>query len=375
MTEQLQDILEAQGKITFAQYMEKALYHPEYGYYSAGKVKIGFRGDYFTSVSLGADFGELLATQLLECWQNLGSPASFQIVEMGGGLGQLAVDILNYLQRIEPKFYQTISYYLVEISPQLQQQQQEYINTKLVETIPIKWCCSWAELPSIVGCLISNELVDAFPVHQVVVKEGKLQEVYVTYSQGQFTETIDDISTPKLEEYFQLVGIDITSYPDDYRTEVNLQAFDWLLQVSHSLEKGYIITIDYGYIASRYYHPQRSQGTLQCYWKQGRHNNPYLYLGQQDITASVDFTALKRWGEQLGLKYEGLTKQALFLMSLGLGDRLAALSSGALSVPEIIQRRDALHQLIDPIGLGNFQVLIQSKDITPGKTLKGLLVP
>ena len=125
-------------------------------------------------------------------------------------------------------------------------------------------------------------------------------------------------------------------------------------------------------LRARYYHPQRSQGTLQCYWKQGRHNNPYLYVGKQDITASVDFTALQYFGKKHGLESVGLTQQALFLMSLGLGDRLAALSTGSLSLGGVFKRRDALHQLIDPYGLGGFQVLIQSKNITQSNPLKGL---
>ncbi len=361
----IQEMIQETGNITFAQYMQLALYHPEYGYYTSQRVKIGTRGDFFTSVSLGADFGELLAEKLWQCWQNLDSPSSFTIVEMGAGSGELAIDLLNYLERVHKDFYQTIDYRLIEISAQLRLQQQEYIQANLTAPIPINWQW-WTDITpdSIVGCFFSNELVDAFPVHQVIVKEGKLLEVYVTDNQGELSETIGDISTPRLTEYFELVEINIATYPDNYRTEVNLQALDWLETISTKLNQGYLITLDYGYLASRYYHPQRSQGTLQCYWKQGRHNNPYLHIGKQDITASVDFTALQRFGDKHGLESVELTQQALFLMSLGLGDRLAGLSTGSLSLPELFKRRDALHQLIDPVGLGGFQVLIQSKGIT-----------
>ena len=355
------DLFLESGKLTFAEYMDHALYDLEYGYYTSGDISIGKRGDFFTSVSLGADFGELLALQLFECWQKLGSRSHFALVEMGAGSGQLAVDILNYLSRKQPEFYQTISYYILEISPQLLAKQQHYINSHLLESVPIIWS-DWSQLPKLTGCFFSNELVDAFPVHQIVIESGQLKEVYVNCQQGKFQESLEKPSTDELLSYFQMLDIDILSYPDGYRSEVNLQAKLWLENIAQKLETGYLITIDYGYDARRYYHIQRNAGTLQCYYKQKRHSDPYLYLGKQDITASVNFTALERWGTELGLELVGVTKQALFLMSLGLGDRLNELSSGCYNVSDLLKKRDALHQLIDPVGLGNLQVLIQSKN-------------
>ncbi|MEM8781080.1 MAG: SAM-dependent methyltransferase, partial [Cyanobacteria bacterium P01_G01_bin.49] len=230
---------------------------------------------------------------------------------------------------------------------------------------------------SIRGCIFSNELIDAFPVHRVVIQNNVLKEIYVTLADNQLKETVKEISTPQLLEYFQLVEINITDnqYPENYQTEINLKALDWLKTVAKKLKKGYLLTIDYGYSASKYYHPQRYQGTLNCYYQHRHHHNPYVNIGKQDITAHVDFTALEKQGELLELETLGLTKQGLFLMALGLGDRLAELSNGQYALPEILNRRDALHQLINPTGLGGFKILVQGKELREAekeRSLKGL---
>ena len=173
-------------------------------------------------------------------------------------------------------------------------------------------------------------------------------------------------------------------YPEGYRTEVNLAALDWLETVSDRLQRGYVVTIDYGYPASRYYAPARSQGTLQCYYQHQHHGDPYIHVGQQDLTAHVNFTALERQGDRCGLQNLGFTQQGLFLMALGLGDRLTALSAGgstiatADDISRIFQRREVLHSLMDPMGLGNFGVLVQSKGLSDAeqeRSLKGLQQP
>ncbi|BAZ12401.1 hypothetical protein NIES4071_42320 [Calothrix sp. NIES-4071] len=368
-------------QITFAQYMDTVLYHPSHGYYSTEAASIGKEGDFFTSVHLGADFGEMLAIQFVQMWDILGKPAPFTLVEIGAGQGYLAVDILNYLQQHHTDLFTVLKYTIVEKSPLLKQVQQQKLRN-----YPVYWCnLEEIENNSVVGCIFSNELVDALPVHQFVVEAGQLKEVYVGISssvqsgdQDRFVEIIDEPSTPKLLQYFDLIEIDISSYPTGYRSEINLAAQDWLTQVSDKLQLGYIITIDYGYPAYRYYNPRRSQGTLQCYYQHRRHSNPYIYVGKQDITTHVDFTALERWGETCGLVKVGFTKQSLFLMALGLGERIAALSDSNLSVSDILRRRDSLHQLLDPMGLGDFGVLIQSKKLTSTQAvqpLKGLTIP
>jgi SAM-dependent MidA family methyltransferase len=369
-------------RISFATYMEQVLYDPQYGYYASNPVKIGPAGDFFTSPYLGTDFAELLGEQCLEMWQQIGLPPRFDLVEMGAGQGVLAADMLAFLEQRSPNFWAALQYRIVEKSPALRAEQQQRLE---VWDRGAKVCWQPLEqLPenSITGCFFSNELVDAFPVHRVVVHQGKLQEIYVETLQNAptglaFGEVSGPLSTPRLKDYFSRLGIDLESpiYPEGYKTEVNLAALDWLDIVSGRLKQGYLLTIDYGYTASQYYSPARVQGTLQCYFQHSSHANPYIHLGSQDMTAHVDFTALQRQGEEQGLQTLGFTQQGLFLMGLGLGDRLLANNSGAASadLTQVLHRREALHLLINPLRLGGFGVLIQGKGLFPdAPVLKGL---
>lgn len=368
----------SQKRITFAEYMDLVLYHPQSGYYATHPVNIGKQGDFLTSPHWGADFGELLAEQFVQMWNIFHQPNNFTLVEMGAGQGILAAQILGYLKQKHLDFFPTIEYLIIEKSEVLKQEQKQRLKS-----YQVRWC-DWDEISrnSITGCFFSNELVDAFPVHQVRVENGEIREVYVTSdSEGKFVEITGEISTPRITEYFNLVGINLLAFADaeGYQTEVNLQALDWIKIVSDRLQKGYILTIDYGYPAARYYNPIRRQGTLQCYYQHHRNNHPYWNIGRQDITAHVDFTALEKQGILSGLENLGLTQQGLFLMALGLGDRLNELSNNSgFSIQEVWRRREILHSLIDPMGLGNFGVLVQGKGLIEEEkrqTLKGLSMP
>jgi SAM-dependent MidA family methyltransferase len=382
---------EPNQRMTFADYMDLALYHPEQGYYATGAVNIGSEGDFFTSPHLSRDFGELLAEQFAQMWDILGHPIPFTLMEMGAGQGLLAADVLYYLHRHYPDCFEALEYIIIEKAAGLISQQQQQLKRLKIgdKSLPLRWCSLEEILEnSLTGCFFSNELVDAFPVHQVVIEGQQIKEIYITTantgtdslaldsqasSEINFIEITDSLSTSKITEYFEFIGIDLLSgtYPEGYRTEVNLAALDWLNTVANRLKRGFLLTIDYGYLAERYYQPARHQGTLQCYYQHRHHDNPYLYIGQQDITAHVNFTALERQGELCGLRKVGFTQQGLFLMALGLGDRIAALSArdsdrGNASakgqdVMKIMQRRQTLHQLMDPMGLGGFGVLVQSR--------------
>ncbi|MEM1251283.1 MAG: class I SAM-dependent methyltransferase [Cyanobacteria bacterium P01_H01_bin.21] len=366
-----------QQRIGFADYMNLVLYHPSFGYYTSKTSVLGPQGDFITSPHIGRDFGELLAVQFVDMWCELGCPMPFHLVEMGAGQGLIASDVLAYLQQHHSDCYAALNYLIIEKSPALRAIQQERLTHKKV---------SWTtldELQHITGCFFSNELVDAFPVHIIEKHDNQLQEVYVTIKDNVLQETLGPLSTDRLMQYLDLVDVDLLAdiYPDGYRTEINLVALDWLETVAKQIDRGFLLTIDYGHTAQRYYSPTRGRGTLKCYYQHRHHDAPYTNIGQQDLTAHVDFTALQHHGEKTGFATLGFTQQGLFLMALGLGDRIAQLTQsitpGPDSFNQLIQRRQSLHQLIDmnPMGLGTFGVLIQSKGIDKTISLKGLTVP
>jgi SAM-dependent MidA family methyltransferase len=356
-----------QQRITFAAFMDLALYHPQ-GYYTTNQEGEGIQSDFFTSSHLGSDFGELLAEQFAEMWQLLEQPESFTLVEMGAGQGLLVQDILRHLHRQHFACFEALEYRIVEKSAALAASQRQRFQKFADSWGRLRWQ-TWDEIEigSITGCCFSNELIDAFPVHQIIKVDGRLQEIYVSLDRDRLVEQIGELSTPRLTQYFELIGIDLMgeNYPNGYRTEVNLAALDWLATVADRLHQGYLLTIDYGYPAPRYYSPARTQGTLQCYYQHAHHNDPYQAIGRQDITTHVDFTALERWGERSGLQNLAWTQQGLFLMALGLGDRISLLSATDLDVPlqEVLRRRESLHGLMNPMGLGNFGVLLQGKGL------------
>ncbi len=384
-------------RISFVDYMDWALYEPDYGYYAANAAQIGVKGDFVTAPHLGADFGELLAVQFIQMWEILDRPVPFTLMEMGAGQGLIALDVLRYLDKCAQtdadyaEFQAALEYVIVEKAVALIAEQKRHLKSFCDDPQKLRWM-TLADMPSqsITGCIFSNELVDALPVHQIVMEGGELREVYVrvkengdiadpdSHSAVVFQEQYDQPSTSKLSPYLDWMGIDRTQLPDGYRSEINLAALDWLNEATEKLQQGYVLTIDYGYSAEQYYSPARQQGTLQCYRRHGSHSNPYLYVGQQDITSHVNFSALEQHGQTLGLETLGRTQQGLFLMALGLGERLVTNNSTAdlNQLSEVLRRREAIHALINPLGLGGFQVLIQSLNIAENKhkPLKGLQI-
>ncbi|WP_448560797.1 class I SAM-dependent methyltransferase [Trichothermofontia sp.] len=363
-----------QQRLTFAEYMDCVLYHPQQGYY-ATHIQLGTQGDFVTAPHVTADFGELLAVQFVTLWQSLGQPDRFTLVEMGAGEGVLARDILRALHQQAPACFAALDYCIVEVSAYLRNRQHRTLQSLGSLADRVRWQCL-EDLPEqgVTGCFFANELVDAFPVHRVMVENGQLQEIYVTIApdskdgEPQLQEVIGDLSTPALRTYFDRLGINLLSgqYPNGYRTEVSLAALDWLAKVASRLQRGYVLTIDYGYPAARYYNPRRPQGTLQCYYQQRHHDDPYVYLGHQDLTAHVDFTTLQIWGEAQGLTTIGLTQQGPYLMALGLGERLRTIANNPSyltghDLQTLLSRRQALHDLINPLGMGSFGVLLQAK--------------
>jgi len=352
--------IEARGPIPFARFMEWSLYHPQFGYYQTDGKKIGKEGDYYTSSCVHPLFGCLMAKQLRQMAQLLGEKA-FHVVEMGGGNGFLCKDIFQWAKEKAPSFYQSLRYTLIETAPSFLREQK-----RRLEEEERKGKVFWMNLEELgkeadllEGCFLSNELVDAFPVHRVILDQGRLRELYVTQRNGRFEDEWREPSDPRLSTYFESMGV---SLQEGQKAEVNLQALDWMEKLGRRLKRGFVVTIDYGSLAEELYASYRHEGTLRCFYRHQVSEDPYERVGEQDITSHVNFTGLIRKGEEVGLRLVGLVPQYRFLMGLGFVEEMAALERG-LSEIDGLKLRLALKHLIDPeIGMGEvFNVLIQQK--------------
>jgi len=360
----LQDRILSQGPLSFATFMESCLYHSEYGYYMDARQRIGRDGDFFTSSSVGAIYGQLIAKQLHQMWEILGCPTKFVIAEQGAGTGHLALDILATLQVDYPDFYSKLQYCVVEISESNRLRQRDLLTCHQGR---VNWC-QQNDLMGMVGCYLSNELVDAFPVHLVEKHKGQLLEVCVTAEHGKFNEILLEPTTEALSAYLMWVGVDLA---EGNRAEVNLAAPSWLRNVAGLLQRGFVMTIDYGYLANELFAPWRTSGTLMCYYHHTTDDNPYIRIGEQDITTHVDFTALIKAGEESGLHQLFYGEQCKFLLSLGFVDALLQAQARAVEPHHAQALRLTLKNLILPeAGMGEiFKVLIQSKGVESAQLL------
>ena len=364
-------LIHDRGRIPFAEFMDLALYHPKLGYYNSAREKIGREGDFYTSSNIHPIFGHLIARQLHQMWGILGQPSPFQIVEMGAGKGLLCADILDYCRENLAGFYDDLLYLLAEKSPAFEEKQRallaRFSARGKVEWIHPETLRSGGK--AITGCLLSNELIDSFPVHLVQQKDGELREIYVVDRNHSFDETLGPPSTPELGAYLRDYG---APFQEGQRGEINLGALEWVEGVSRSLRRGFVLTIDYGYEAEELYHPGRPQGTLLCYFRHTTSPNPYQRVGYQDITAHVNFSALIRKGETLGLQRGGYAEQYKFLTSLGLLRDLEEFeaTSGRYSASEFLKKKLAMRNFLIPEGMGRlFKVLAQFKGLGEAKLI------
>lgn len=348
------------GPVSFRDFMEMCLYYPGSGYYTSVGNKIGTNGDYYTSANLTAAFGAMIGKQLEEMYEIIGEK-NFTIVEYGAGTGMLCNDIIQYLKH-NKTMYAGLRYCIIEKSPAMREKEQKNIRDKG----KVYWYDAIEDIPDVIGCIFSNELIDNLPVHQVFMAD-ELLEVFVDY-QHKFVELL----LPAKEEckiYLEELQIVL---PKDYRTEINLEATNWISEAAHSLRKGWIMTIDYGYTAEELYRESRSRGTLLCYNHHSINDRPYDNIGRQDITSHVNFSALHHWGLKAGLTLCGLTNQANFLLELGL-EHYIANAAGRKSMQDV--KKDALLKHLLLIDMGSrYKVLIQQKGIS-NHQLSGVRTP
>lgn len=351
-----------QDRITFAAFMDACLYEPGLGYYTSPGRKVGADGDFYTSISVHAAFGRVIAREIAQMWRSMGSPNGFTLVECGAGNGRLACDIMDYLATREQKMYVGLNLALLEREPSLEAAQAEMLADHRERVRWISPEAFGADEFSFRGCLYSNELIDALPVHRVVMTEEGLEEIYVTLKEGALAEEQGPLSTTAIAEYLRQGGIEL--YPGQ-QAEVNLAGLEWLTTAARAIERGFILTIDYGYQAAELFAPHRKQGTMLCYHRHQVEENPYIRLGRQDITTHVDFTALMRRGEEIGLQPAWFGEQYRFLLSAGIVEEIEEIESSDISPEEKLRLRLTLKKLIMPEGgMGDtFRVLIQSKGV------------
>jgi len=370
---QIADLIRERGPLTVAAFMELALYS-ENGYYARAVQRSGRAGDFFTSVDVGPLFGELLAVQIAEMADILGGPVD--LVEAGAGNGRLSADILRALRRDAPATYDRLNLHLVESSPAARAMQRATLDEmagRLMSSAP--------ELPpSYEGIVIANELLDAMPVHQVVMREDGLREIYVDVADQRALRTVEGPpSTSALARYLARAGV---SLEPGWRAEIGLAAIDWVRRAAQRLRRGFMMLIDYGHEARELYSVTHASGTLTTFARhtmsgtEGPGAPAWLAnAGEQDITAHIDFTGVRAAAEAEGMQTLGFLDQTYFLLALsGLANPVNSVNPENLENPENLvnlRKRLALKTLLLPGGLGStHKVLLFGKGVgTP--TLRG----
>ena len=353
------------GPIAFAEYMRACLYDEKFGYYS--RLEARRFNDYYTSVDVHPIFGRLLARQLAEMWRILDSPGEFQIVECGAGTGRLAAQILEFAARALPDFYAAIRYFAVEISGG---RRAEHALV-LAPHVSAGKIVSTPELPGsvVAGCIFSNELLDAFPVHRVVDENGLLREIYVALEGESLAQSCGPLSAHGIAEYFREQCIAL----ENGQAEAALDVCRWIENAAGILQRGFVLTIDYGHEAAELYNPRHASGTLLAYEGHRAGENWFDAPGEQDLTAHVNFTALDLWGKRAGLIRTGLVTQSHFLVALAQANQLADLEEPGMTELGRIRARLLFKTLIHPEGLGEtFRVMVQHKGVDNPR-LTGLL--
>ncbi len=377
--QEIRDLIQKNGRITFAQFMQACLYSPHGGFYS-------FRGNristhFGTSPTSHPVFGALIARQLEQMWHLLGDPPVFHVIEVGSGDGALAQSIVHACRRMAPRLAQVLYYVAADYEPRWlpspdhtfdwdngtgdgmsPSRRDAILGVQRVKTEGLR------AFRNVVGCILCNELIDNFPVHRFAIQGGRVKEVFVTSAGGHLTEVLDEPSSPRIEERLTSLGLSLT---EGYRGEVNLAMEDWTGQLSRALDRGFILTIDYGQLATDLYSLQNNQGTLVCYNRHVVSSDPYQHIGQQDITCQVDFTSLMRLGDRHGLATVGYALQSQFLTNLGFSSFLDALQTQGLSAARTALSRMAMMTLVDSEEYGDYKVLAQVKGNGLGIELLG----
>jgi len=365
----------AGGRITFARFMELALYHPEHGYYLAPARRPGRGGDFLTAPETHPFFGLTVARQLAECWERLGKPERWVVREYGAGVGGFAYDLIAGLHDEAPAAAAALRYRLVEPNPHRRTQALAAMaEVGLGEVVSAEPA---GDPEPIVGVALANEVADALPVHRLVWRggaaDGELGERYVVWAGDRFGEAEGELS-PAAAAFgpaARLRAAGVAPAAGDV-IEISPAAAAWFAAVARGVGRGYALVIDYGYDTGELYRGHRLGGTLRAYRRHTVSDDPYRRVGEQDLTAHVDFGALRAAAEAAGMRFGGLTTQAAFLTALGLGERLVRLQTEpGVTAEEYLAARAAVFRLIDPGGMGRFGVLAMARGAPVEPPLRG----
>ena len=340
----------ASGPVTFAEFMDVALYHPEGGYYTSGE-RIGGSGDFYTSPAAHPAFGALLAVQLFQMWELLDRPTPFTVAEPGSGNGLLCRDVVDAAASIDIRFARSLRYLCVDRRPSGGLDLGlSGVSRVASNAIPLR---------GLVGCVLHNELLDAMPVHQVTIEGGRLREIYVTLDGSKLATRTGEPSTPFLTQRLADLHVELA---EGQIAEVNLGLDGWTREVTRAMDRGFILTIDYGRTAQDLYSAaERFRGTLTTFRSHIQTDRPFERVGYQDISAQVDFTTLARLGGGAGLDLLGYITQAEFLNNLGIGFLIQRPSTD--SWRELQGSRSGMRELVKRGGLGDFRVMAQGKNV------------
>ena len=362
------------GAITFAEFMDVALFWPQGGYY-LDRQTVGASGDFYTSPHAHPVFGALLATQLYQMWQLMGEPDPFTVVEMGAGSGLLCRDLLDYAANLPGNFARSVRYICMDRQRAAGAERDQAIGgrepgaARIAAMVPAPISSGLLDqgkqltipLRGVRGCFFSNELLDAFPVHQLSQVEGHLKETYVTLKGDELATTLDAPSTTALADRLESLGIELA---EGQTVEISLGIEYWSEQVADSLDAGFVLTIDYGHLAPELYSAERRpRGTLTTYYRHAQTDVPLQRIGRQDMTAQVDFTTVAESGRRFGLEPLGLASQRKFLANLGLEQFRRRLNSLGLDQRRFLANNAGMLEIARPGGLGDFKVLVQSKNV------------
>lgn len=368
LVERLRDEIEAGGPITFARFMDVALYDPDEGYYRTRDDRATRAGDFLTAPEMDPIFGAALGRQLRECWVRLGRPGLLVVRDEGAGSGALGAALLAAARDEDDGFLDALRYLPVERG----RDREAAIRDRLVQLGLGAALADPADagIPLDPGVVVANELLDALPVHRVGIEAGRLRERFVSWRDGWFAEIAGEPSTPRLEATLAAAGVMLR---EGQCAEICLAAQDWIEALSRSLARGYAIVIDYGLPAGELYGPQRDRGLLRTYRGHHAGDDPFRAVGEQDLTAHVELTTLERVARAAGLMVLGRTTQAELMAGLDAGELLVELGARPdITTERYRTARATLMRLLDPSAMGSFAVLVLGRGVAAVPPLRGL---